>query len=75
MTNEDYIAKVRSIGAPRRWGTVNTKVEQSPYGELEHTEHWDDRVDATVRPKTVEYKALKHNTGKRKNEVAEIVKK
>lgn len=73
MTNE-YRDKLLSIGTPRG-RTSRTTVTREEHGTLITTEHSDGRVDATVRPDTVDYKAVTHRTGKKKGQVAEIVRK
>lgn len=73
MSNE-YRDKLRSIGTPRGRTSKRTVVREER-GTLITTEHSDGRVDATVRPDTVDYEARTHRTGKRKGQVAEIVRK
>lgn len=73
MDNE-YRDKLRSIGAPRGRTSKQTVVREER-GTLITTEHADGRVDATVRPDTVDYQAVTHRTGKKKGQVAEIVRK
>jgi hypothetical protein len=53
----EFADKARTIGAPRKWGQKKrTKVRREDDGGHAglQIEHWDDRVDAVVRPRTVE---------------------
>ena len=56
----EFQEKIRSIGAPRKWGGDNRKVVQS---DIDGTvagveiEHWNDSQDAVVKPKTVKFRA------------------
>lgn len=61
-----------SIGVLGKAPPTKTVVEKHKGGSVAHTEHRDGRVDATVRPDVVRFKARAHKTGKHKGEVAEI---
>jgi hypothetical protein len=46
-----------SFGAPRKWGKSERKPVTNENDGTEagyHVEHWDDRQDAVVTPKTIE---------------------
>lgn len=78
MGNE-YLDKLRSIGAPRRLGgqrTTTERVSDGMHGALHrHTEHWDGREDHAVVPDTAKFEARFHNSGRKRGQVAEIVRK
>ncbi len=52
----DYQDKLRSIGTVTKQGTSNITRVRAGHVTHERTEHWDGRVDATVRPDTVRMK-------------------
>lgn len=70
-----YLEKLRSIGTIGRAGSSRRTQERVPGGVVIQTEHADGRVDAIVRPDTVDYKAVTHKTGKKKGQVAAIERK
>jgi hypothetical protein len=53
----EFMEKARSISTPRKWGSKKTtrvrRDDDGTHAGLQ-IEHWDDRMDAVVRPKPVE---------------------
>lgn len=65
MTDE-FMEKARSISTPRRWGakkTTRVKREDDGGHAGLQIEHWDDHVDAVVRPRTVEAEFVTKSPG------------
>ena len=55
----DFKEKLQGLSFPRKRGTSKkTQVQRESDGTVGgyQTEHWDDRVDATVQPKTLKMK-------------------
>lgn len=71
----EFLDKVRSIGTIGRAPKSRSTEDRVDGATIIHTEHADGRVDATVRPDTVEYRARTHSTGKKRGQVAEVTRK
>lgn len=66
-----YLEKLRTIGVSK--GVTQKKtVDRDSKNTVITTEHLDGRTDVTVRPETVRYKAVTHQQGSKKGQVAEI---
>jgi hypothetical protein len=68
----EFADKAKTIGAPRRWGQKKrTKVQRDDDGTHAglQIEHWDDRVDAVVRPRTIAVKPVVERIGGAKTHV------
>lgn len=74
MADQKWLDKMRSISTPRRVGSSRTTVEHHASGSVATTEHWDGRQDVAVRPDTARFKAVRHNSGRKRGQVAEIKK-
>lgn len=70
-----FAEKARSINTPRKIGAVERTVERAGGSTVIHDTHWDGRVDATVRPATVEFETVIHKAGTKTGKVAEIRRK
>lgn len=60
MADSAWLDKIRSINVgrvSRRRPKVTT--DHHDYGTVDVTEHWHDRQDVTVKPKTVNYRLHK----------------
>lgn len=68
----EYADKLRSIGAPRKLGKTERKIERADSATVITDQHWDGRQDATVRPATVRHGARVHNTGRKAGQLAEV---
>lgn len=56
----------KNVGAPRKWGSKKTtRVRGDSDGSHAglQIEHWDDRMDAIVRPKTITVKPVVESVG------------
>jgi len=57
---DDFKEKIKTIGVSLRRGTLVRKPVTNENDGTQagyHVEHWDDRQDAVVQPKTVKLKA------------------
>lgn len=71
----EYLEKLRSIGAPRRSGSAREVVERHDSATIITTEHWDGRKDTTVRPDTTRFEAVAHTTGRKRGQIADVRQK
>jgi hypothetical protein len=66
MGDKEFIEKARSIATPRKWGskkmTPVQREDDGTHGGLQ-IEHWNDRVDAVVRPKPIDVELNVKNPG------------
>lgn len=69
----EYLEKLRSIGVSKGLKSRQT-VQREKNATIITTERSEGQ-DVVVRPDTVDYKAIRHNTGKKRGQVAEIKKK
>jgi hypothetical protein len=53
----EFADKAKTISAPRKWGSKKTtrvpRDDDGTHAGLQ-IEHWDDRMDAVVRPKPID---------------------
>lgn len=74
-TGAAYRDKLRSIGTVGRAGDRRETVERHGNVLVKTTEHADGRQDVTVRPDTARLEAVRHRTGRKRGDIAEIRRK
>jgi hypothetical protein len=62
--DKEFMEKARTISTPRKWGqkkkTNVRRDDDGTHGGLQ-IEHWNDRVDAVVRPKPIDVSLKVHH--------------